>query len=84
MEFKSLIIVIVIVIVTTKGLQDRNIHIYDGTTVANKGKLILPVLYLWKSEVGATPLFFCLIHLIYTSNKCVVFKLNLGKRGQKL
>ena len=28
--------------VTTKGLQDRNIHILDGTTVENKGKLILP------------------------------------------
>ena len=29
------------------GLQDRNIHILDGTTVENKGKLILAIyLYL--------------------------------------
>ena len=27
------------VVITTKGLQDRNIHILDGTTVENKGKL---------------------------------------------
>ena len=26
---------------TTKGLQDRNMNILDGTTVENKGKLIL-------------------------------------------
>ena len=24
------------VVITTKGLQDRNIHIFDGTTVENK------------------------------------------------
>ena len=41
------------VVITTKGLQDRNIHILDGTTVENKGKLI-PVqrhkslLQLWR------------------------------------
>ena len=29
------------VVITTKGLQDRNIHTLDGTTVENKGKLIL-------------------------------------------
>ena len=29
------------VVTTTKGLQDRNIHIIDGTTVEIKGKLIL-------------------------------------------
>ena len=29
-------------VITTKGLQDRNIHILDGTMVENKGKLILP------------------------------------------
>ena len=29
------------VVITTKGLQDRNIRILDGTTVENKGKLIL-------------------------------------------
>ena len=27
------------VVITTKGLQDRNINILDGTTVENKGKL---------------------------------------------
>ena len=29
------------VVITTKGLQDRNIHILEGTMVGNKGKLIL-------------------------------------------
>ena len=29
------------VVITMKTLQDRNIHILDGTTVKNKGKLIL-------------------------------------------
>ena len=29
------------VVITTKGLQDRNIYIIDGKTVENKGKLIL-------------------------------------------
>ena len=28
------------VVITTKGLQDRNINILDGTTVENKSKLI--------------------------------------------
>ena len=31
------------VVITTKGLQDRNIHIIDETAVENKGKLILIV-----------------------------------------
>ena len=32
------------VVITTKGLQDRNINILSGTTVENKkGKLILKV-----------------------------------------
>ena len=29
------------VVITTKGLQDRNINILAGRTVENKGKLIL-------------------------------------------
>ena len=33
------------VVITTKGLQDRNIHILDGTTVENKGKLILTEMF---------------------------------------
>ena len=33
------------VVIATKGLQDRNIHILDGTTVENKGKLILTEFY---------------------------------------
>ena len=32
---------IIYLLITTRGLQDRNIHILDGTTVENKGKLIL-------------------------------------------
>ena len=30
------------VVITTKGLQDRNLNILDGTTGENKGKLIPP------------------------------------------
>ena len=33
------------VVLTTKGLQDRNIHILDETTVENKGKLILTEIF---------------------------------------
>ena len=33
------------VVITTNGLQDRNIHILDGTTVENKGKLILTEIF---------------------------------------
>ena len=33
------------VAIITKGLQDRNIHILDGATVENKGKLILTEIF---------------------------------------
>ena len=33
------------VVIATKGLQDRNINILDGTTVENKGKLILTEIF---------------------------------------
>ena len=33
------------VVITTKGLQERNIHILDETTVENKGKLILTEIF---------------------------------------
>ena len=33
------------VVITTKGLQDRNINIQAGTTVENKGKLILTEIF---------------------------------------
>ena len=33
------------VVITMKGLQDRNIHILDGMTVENKGKLILTEIF---------------------------------------
>ena len=33
------------VVITTKGLQDRNINIPDGTMVENKGKLILTEIF---------------------------------------
>ena len=32
------------VVIATKGLQDRNINPQAGTTVENKGKLILPII----------------------------------------
>ena len=43
------------VVITTKGLQDRNIHILDGTTVENKGKLILIHAISKNLAVGLTP-----------------------------
>ena len=33
------------VVITTKDLQDRNINIIAGTTVENKGKLILMITF---------------------------------------
>ena len=39
------------VVIATKGLQDRNTNITAGTTVENKGKLILRIylfIYLFK------------------------------------
>ena len=37
------------VVIATKGLQDRNIYIIAGTTVKNKGKLILGIGLLFMS-----------------------------------
>ena len=33
------------VVIATKGLQDRNINILAGTTLENKGKLILTEIF---------------------------------------
>ena len=41
------------VVITTKGLQDRNIHILDGTTEENKGKLITVFVCLFVVYKGA-------------------------------
>ena len=38
------------VVIATKGLQDRNTSVTAGTTVENKGKLILKVGVLSKFE----------------------------------
>ena len=38
------------VVIATKGLQDRNINIIAGTTVENKGKLILTVSFCLENE----------------------------------
>ena len=42
------------IVITRKGLQDRNNLLKDGRTVENKGKLILSVNYLYKSAVVAS------------------------------
>ena len=47
------------VVITTKGLQDRNTNIIAGTTVENKGKLILYVhlsIYVYLGGLGITSL----------------------------
>ena len=41
------------VVIATKGLQDRNLHIFDWTTVENKGKLILIEMRCMFSELWA-------------------------------
>jgi hypothetical protein len=38
------------VVITTKGLQDRSINILDGTTVENKGKLILRYIHFMNTS----------------------------------
>ena len=38
------------VVIATKSLQDRNINILAGTTVENKGKLILNIVKLKRME----------------------------------
>ena len=45
------------VVIATKGLQDRNINIIAGTTVENKGKLILTHRGLCQSEDNERNLF---------------------------
>ena len=36
-----------LVVIATKGLQDRNINILAGTTMENKGKLIVTEIFPW-------------------------------------
>ena len=54
------------VVITTKGLQDRNIHIIDGTRVENKGKLIL--------RRTCTNNIFHTLHLFFYVNIMISFK----------
>ena len=42
------------VVIATKGLQDININIIAGTTVENKGKLILPIFKLLLLQTAKT------------------------------
>ena len=48
------------VVIATKGLQDRNTDIIAGTTVENKGKLILTLTDLIKRNPNLTVLSYCL------------------------
>ena len=43
------------VVITTKGLQDRNNLLLDGRTVENKGKLILKMTTDYQSSQYITP-----------------------------
>ena len=51
------------VVITTKGLQDRNINILDGTTVENKGKLILSAFIIY---------FICRLGLTFSLNRIAI------------
>ena len=49
-QLESIYRPVVNVVIATKGLQDRNINIIAGTTVENKGKLILT----WNESTGSS------------------------------
>ena len=53
------------VVITTKGLQDRNLNILDGTTVENKGKLILTEIFasVQKHDIFYFTMYFLIAHL---------------------
>ena len=63
------------VVITTKGLQDRNIHILDGTTVENKGKLILRKItfinYLLRKKPGKPLLFIAKLNILIKKSRLV-------------
>ena len=40
------------VVITTKGLQDRNNLLLDGRTMENKGKLILLLLLIMQQDIN--------------------------------
>ena len=40
------------VVIKPKGLRDRNMHIIDGTTVENKGKLIVTFVVITTFSTG--------------------------------
>ena len=50
-------------VIATKGLQDRNIYIIAGTTVENKGKLILPLGIFIDLKVSRFEIICCLNEL---------------------
>ena len=53
------------VVIATRGLQDRNTNIIAGTTVENKGKVILNKLFKFKLHLLL--LILLILHLIYVS-----------------
>ena len=67
------------VVITTKDLQDRNINILDGTTVENKGKLILTrieqtfVLYPNKYGGGILKIITIIRYYMWFFNKFLFF-----------
>ena len=54
------------VVITTKGLQDRNLHMLTGT-VENKGKLILTEIF---QSVQKHDIFLVLIYTLYINICC--------------
>ena len=62
------------VVIATKGLQDRNINIIAGTTVENKGKLILSYREVYETKVAVinSELYTKIIELKSLTNKTFI------------
>ena len=56
------------VVIAAKGLQDRNTNVTAGTTVENKGKLILTKVLEYSSYKHLKMYLICLFFILMTSN----------------
>ena len=63
------------VVITMKGLQGRNIHIIDGTTVENKGKLILSPITVYQQIYIVNTTCIVLIQWPYSTLKTRIYRL---------
>ena len=69
------------VVITTKGLPDRNIPLIDGTTVENKGKLI--VIHYFNISNLIINYLLLLFHNIKIFHTCQIVRSNRAKFENK-